>query len=270
MKTTRRDLPFRVSHTGEVKATHRYLPADSTSLTGQSGKALPLVIVAIAALILGVGTFIFTSKNSGNPAAGTSAASQSATNENNQTLARLQENLTTSLALPDDFRRVEDFSLLDSNADEITQSVFDDNWSLVFFGFTHCPDVCPITLQVMKNVVAGLEEQNAQVPQVVFVSVDPVRDTSEIMKEYIGYFNEDFIGITGDVNAIHELTRSLGIVASFTANPEEPENYSVDHTASLLLIDPQRRVRAKITPPHEAEAIATDYLAIIAELGPKA
>jgi len=235
----------------------------------QNGKTLLLVVVAIAALALGAATFAWRTDAEAVPAAGnvqSVPSASAATNENNDSLAELQENLTTSLALPVDFKRVGDFSLIGNGGVAIDQSVFDEQWSLVFFGFTHCPDVCPITLQVMKNVVGKLEEQEAQLPQVIFMTVDPVRDTSEVMTEYVGYFDEDFIGITGDKNTIHQLTRSLGIVASFTANQDDPDNYSVDHTASLLLIDPQRRVRAKITPPHEADAIVADYLAIVAAL----
>lgn len=232
----------------------------------QSGKVMPVVIVAILALALGAATFAFRTGQSVDTTDINAGKSASATNENNQVLAKLQENLTTSLALPSDFKQVSEFSLIDSDNQEITDKAFDGVWSIVFFGYTHCPDVCPITLQVLKDVVTKLEDQSATVPQVVFMSVDPVRDTSEIMKNYIAYFNEDFIGITGDVKTIHDVTRSLGIVASFTANETDPDNYTVDHTASLLLIDPQGRVRAKITPPHETEAIVSDYLAIIAEL----
>ena len=112
----------------------------------------------------------------------------------------------------------------------------------------------------MKEVVAKLETQNETPPQVVFMSVDPVRDTADVMKKYVGYFDERFVGITGELAAVHELTGSLGIVASFTANAEDPENYGVDHTASLLLIDPQKRVRAKISAPHETDNIVSDFL----------
>ena len=171
--------------------------------------------------------------------------------------------MKTSIALPLDFQTVSDFELLDVNAAPITQSVFEDQWSIVFFGYTHCPDVCPITLHTMKNVVSKISEQQQIKPQIVFMSVDPVRDTSEIMKNYISFFDEEFVGITGDRNAMHALTSSLGIVASFTANPDDPENYIVDHTASLLLIDPQKRLRAKISAPHVAETIVDDYLTII-------
>lgn len=226
----------------------------------QSGKLLPMLAVAIAATVLGVVAFNMFPGSTSSSTQGENVSS----NSDNAALAALQENLQTSLALPIDFRTIQDFELLDVNAQPLTQDVFNDTWSLVFFGFTHCPDICPVTLQVMKEVVNALEEQQHVAPQIVFVSVDPVRDTADIMKQYIAYFNEDFVGITGDVNKIHDLTRSLGIVASFTANDTDPENYGVDHTASLLLVDPKRRVRAKVTPPHEASKIVADYLTMIA------
>ena len=225
----------------------------------QAGKVIPLVLVAIAAMVIGAVTFNLLADKTADAQQG----AQQSTNADNDALAALQENLQTSLALPTDFRTIQEFELLDVNAQTITQDVFNDKWSLVFFGFTHCPDVCPITLQVMKDVVASIEEQGQEPPQIVFVSIDPARDTADIMKQYISYFSDDFVGITGDVNKVHELSSSLGIVASFTANKTDPENYGVDHTASLLLVDPQRRVRAKVTPPHEAPKIIADYLTMI-------
>jgi protein SCO1/2 len=217
---------------------------------------LPLLLIGAIALITGVVASIQLSTSDPLSGGGSSQAES-------QKMAKLQSALKTSIALPLTFKTVPDFELLDVNAAPITQAVFDDRWSIVFFGFTHCPDVCPTTLQVMKNVVSKVSEQQQTKPQIVFVSIDPARDTSEIMKKYISFFDEDFVGITGDMNAVHALTRHLGIVASFTANAENPENYTVDHTASLLLIDPQKRVRAKISAPHIAETIVADYLTII-------
>lgn len=210
---------------------------------------LPLIIVSVIAITAGVFASAMFSNND------TAAPGQDA-----DALASLQESLKTSIALPLDFKTVPDFQLLDVNAESIDQTVFDDKWSIVFFGYTHCPDVCPITLQIMKNVAIKIAAQNGELPQIVFVSVDPVRDTSEVMKNYISFFNEEFVGITGELKDVHAMTRSLGIVASFTANKDDPENYLVDHTASLLLIDPERRLRAKISPPHVAETIVDDYL----------
>lgn len=222
-------------------------------------KTLPLLLIGAIALIAGVVASIQFSKDS--PPSMQSASSHSSQAEN-QELARIQKQLKTSIALPLSFKSVPDFELLDANAAPITQTVFDDHWSIVFFGYTHCPDICPITLQVMKNVVSKVSEQQQTEPQIIFMSVDPVRDTSDIMKKYIGFFDENFVGITGDMNDVHALTRSLGIVASFTANAEDPDNYIVDHTASMLLIDPQRRVRAKISAPHVADTIVEDYLTL--------
>ncbi|MFK8077327.1 MAG: SCO family protein [Granulosicoccus sp.] len=210
---------------------------------------LPLIIISVVAITAGVfASAMFSDSDTGAPADDTYA------------LASLQESLKTSIALPLDFKTVPDFQLLDANAQSIDQTVFDDKWSIVFFGYTHCPDVCPITLQIMKNVTSKIAAKNGELPQIVFVSVDPVRDTSEVMKNYINFFNEEFVGITGELKDVHAMTSSLGIVASFTANKDDPDNYLVDHTASLLLIDPERRLRAKISPPHVAETIVDDYL----------
>lgn len=181
-------------------------------------------------------------------------------------IAALQATLERSLVLPDDFRSVPDFTLSDVDGNPIDASFLEDRWTLAFFGYTHCPDICPVTLSVMKEVVAELEAREVEPMQVVFVTVDPVRDTAERMKEYVGFFDEEFVGITGDMNAIHELTRALGIVAAFTANKADPDAYLVDHTASMLFIDPERRVRAKFTAPHEVETIVADYLTLQAAL----
>lgn len=218
---------------------------------------LPALLLGAVALVGGI---LASAHFSGDSAISTSNLQSSA--QSSKVSDELQESLQTSIALPLDFKAIPAFELLDVNGNAISESVFDDQWSIIFFGYTHCPDVCPVTLQVLKNMVSKLEAENNTAPQVIFVSVDPVRDTSDIMKNYISFFNEDFVGITGELTAVHSLTRSLGIVASFTANDQNPENYIVDHTASLLLIDPQKRLRAKITPPHVAEKILADFLTI--------
>ncbi|ASJ75243.1 SCO family protein [Granulosicoccus antarcticus] len=223
-------------------------------LKRQSGKALPFLLIGAVALAAGI--FVFSQTQSDGDTGNAVSSGDS------EQLVALQETLKTSLALPLDFRTVPEFELQDVNGEPITQAALEDKWSLMFFGFTHCPDVCPITLQLMKTVVSQLEEQGKEAPQIVFVSVDPVRDTSEVMKEYIAYFDESFIGITGDLNKVHEMTSSLGIVASFTVDKDDSAEYTVDHTASLLLIDPQRRLRAKVSPPLDVQNIISDYLAI--------
>ena len=230
---------------------------------------LPVIAIAIAGLLAGVYVSSKTGLSSGRVRVEDSAT-QAATQAKDSTATRAQSDETALLqgiqaklkstqVLPSDFKSVPAFSLLDVNGNEITEAALAEQWSLMFFGYTHCPDVCPITLSVMKEVAATLEADSSPPLQVVFMTVDPVRDTPEIMKNYVSFFSEEFVGISGDLNATHELTRALGIVAAFTANKDNPENYLVDHTASMLLVDPDLRVRAKFAPPHEAATIVEDY-----------
>lgn len=182
-------------------------------------------------------------------------------------LAAVQEQLTHTIVLPEDFRTVPEFTLQGTDGEALDASFLDEQWTLAFFGYTYCPDVCPITLQVMKEVVARLDSERHDPMQVAFFTVDPARDTAERMREYVGFFDEDFVGVTGELTPVLELTRSLGIVASFTAVDGQPDDYLVDHTASMLLIDPQRRVRAKFNAPHQIDSIVADYLVLRDALG---
>lgn len=200
-----------------------------------------------------------TTSNSGAALAGASAKSQAK-------LHAIQANLKNSQVLPDDFKRIPDFSLLDGDGQQLTADIMDGQWNMLFFGYTHCPDVCPVTLSVMKSVIAELDIRQADPMQVLFISVDPVRDTPDVMKKYVAYFNEKFVGVSGELNAINDLTSALGIVAAFTANDEDPNNYTVDHTASMLLVDPQRQIRAKFNAPHEVGSIVDDYLTLRAQI----
>ena len=220
---------------------------------------LPLVALALVAGVAGVVAASLTGGGAGPGGNGASSAEEAE-------LAELQEGMRNTLVLPEDFREVPAFSLVGGDGEPIDQGFLEGRWTLAFFGFTHCPDVCPITLQVMKGVVAELESRGIDPMQVAFVSVDPERDTPERMGEYVAFFDEDFVGVTGEMGDVHALTSALGIVASFTANENDPESYTVDHTASMLLIDPSLRVRAKFNPPHEVESIVADYVALTAAL----
>jgi len=182
---------------------------------------------------------------------------------NDEALTAVQAQLKNSLLFPDDFKQVPAFSLMQGPDQPLTEADLKDKWSVLFFGFTNCPDICPVTLAEMNSVVAQLNENAVTPPQVLFITVDPVRDTVEKMEEYVAYFNEDFIGGSGDLTDITALASNLGIVASYTASEEGDNNYSVDHTASLLVIDPQLRVRAKLNPPHVAENMVADLQTLL-------
>ncbi len=220
------------------------------------------VVPIVVGAVVGIGGGLYVANTESAPEAAANVESADAS------LDALQTRMQNTLVLPENFRQVPEFSLLDKDGFTIDQTMFDGQWTMAFFGYTHCPDVCPITLQVMKDTVSSIEAEGTVDPmQVAFFTVDPNRDTVERMNEYVGYFDERFRGVTGELVDVLELTGELGIVAAFTANDDNPENYLVDHTASMLLIDPDGRVRARFRPPHTPESIIADYREIIAELG---
>ena len=126
-----------------------------------------------------------------------------------------------------------EFSLKDMNNNTITQKSFDGHLTAIFFGFTHCPDVCPMTLNKMDIVLSKLKNKNKNV-KLFFISVDPQRDTPEVIKNYLSSFDNNFIGITGDPEKIFLLSQSWGIVSQkiFLEDGE----YNVDHSSPVILL----------------------------------
>lgn len=133
--------------------------------------------------------------------------------------------------------------------------VLDDlkgHWSILFFGYTRCPDVCPTT---MATLVAA-KSQNDNFPQVILVSIDPQRDSVEILKEYVKYFDPEFIGITGAEKMIEALTLQTSVVyMKVAADSGNEDDYLMDHSASLLLINPEGKLQAFLKPPHSPQSI---------------
>jgi protein SCO1/2 len=125
------------------------------------------------------------------------------------------------------------FSLTDINNNPITEKSFEGPLTAIFFGFTHCPDVCPMTLNKLDIIVDRLEKENKNL-KVIFISVDPDRDTPKVMRVYINSFNSNFIGITGEPEKIFLLSRSWGIISEkiFSENGE----YSVNHSSPVILL----------------------------------
>jgi len=155
-------------------------------------------------------------------------------------------------------REIQPFALTDHH-----NAVFDNNalkqrWSFLFFGYTHCPDVCPTTLSVLNSVAQRLQDLDEDI-RFVFVSVDPERDTPEQLARYVSYFNGDFIGVTGTPEGLEQLTKPLGILHMRVAAEDGSSAYLVDHTASVLLFDPDGRYHAVFGPPLSADAIASDF-----------
>jgi protein SCO1/2 len=137
-------------------------------------------------------------------------------------------------------------------------------WTFLFFGFVNCPDVCPTTLATLaeaRRMTADLPVDDR--PEVVLVSVDPARDTPDVLAHYIAHFDPAFTGATGSAAALEALTRHLG-VAIIVGPPGADGNYSVDHTAAIFLIDPSASVSAVFGAPHDAAVIARDFRRILA------
>ena len=149
------------------------------------------------------------------------------------------------------------FELVDQAGTPIDETVFEGQWDLVFFGFTHCPDVCPTTLQVLAAAKKALDEKGVSpLPRIVLVSVDPERDTPDILEQYVAYFGAGNLGITGSLEGVRALTQELGIY--FEKRESDDGNYLVDHSAAVLLIDPQGRFSALFSGPHVVDSYVHD------------
>ena len=136
-------------------------------------------------------------------------------------------------------------------------------WHLLFFGYTHCPDVCPVTMGVAAQAKKIAAENNHIFPQVVFISVDPERDKVEMLAEYVQYFDKDFIGVTGDSHLIKALTLQMSVVYMKMAAEEGSEDYLVDHSSALLLLNPEGKLVAFLNPPHDPKTILKDFQTIV-------
>ena len=158
---------------------------------------------------------------------------------------------------------VTEFQLTDHRGQPFTLENLKDNWTFAFFGYTHCPDVCPTSMSILAQVQRKLEQQDGldRLPQVVFVSVDPERDSTELLSQFVPYFHPDFIGASGDTHNTLKLSRQLGILYG-KAEDSAADNYLVDHSAAIILLDPDAALRAVFGIPHDADLIASDFLAI--------
>ena len=125
------------------------------------------------------------------------------------------------------------FSLKDVNNNPINEKSFEGPLTALFFGFTHCPDVCPMTLNKLDIIIDRLEKDNKKL-KVVFISIDPERDTPEVMRDYINSFTNKFIGITGKPEKIFLLSQSWGIISQKIFS--EDGQYTVDHSSPVILL----------------------------------
>ena len=198
----------------------------------------------------------------------------------------MREPAATGMAVFDPPTPLPAFRLHDQHERVFDAERLRGRWSFVFFGYTHCPDICPTTLAVMRDVqrLAGGADQGIQY---VLVSVDPGRDTAAVLRQYVAFFHPEFVGATGPDTELQRLTKPLGayysreparnsetpssavppgaaLASSATGGSAapasgSPDSYEVAHSAAVFLIDPQARLRALFAGPHDAARLAEGF-----------
>lgn len=167
--------------------------------------------------------------------------------------------LATGIVLPEP-RELPEFQLVDQHSQPFRRASLEGSWTLLFAGFTHCPDVCPTTLATLAAVDAQLRGSGAEL-DTVFLSLDPERDGPDTLAPYLAHFNPAFTGVTGARDEIERLMAGLGL--AFIRVPTGGDGYTIDHSAALALIDPRARVVAYFKPPLQAEHIAADLALLV-------
>jgi len=167
-------------------------------------------------------------------------------------------NLTTG-AFIEPRSRLPDFSLIDDHGRPFTGANLLGHWSMLYFGYTNCPDLCPATLSTLAAMEKKLRAAASPVrPQVLFVTADPARDTPAQLARYVPYFDAEFVGVTAaDQPTIESFARALGIEVDIVHEPDGTT--VVEHSAAILVVDPQGRLTAVLTGPFTADALQADF-----------
>lgn len=144
-------------------------------------------------------------------------------------------------------RALPDFVLETARGTAYTPESIRGRWQLLFFGFTHCPDVCPNTLALFREIKAVLPQATRAKLDLVFVSIDPARDSREVMRSYLDYFDPEFVGVTGTPAAISAFASSVGIAS---VKVGDAQDYVMDHSTALVLLNDAAQIKAYYSAPH--------------------
>lgn len=170
--------------------------------------------------------------------------------------AEMKANGTYILDTP---RDIGEFSLLDHRGEAFTPARLEGHWTLLFFGFTFCPDICPTTMSFLNEFVGQLEGTEAEDTRVVMVSVDPARDTPEQLAQYVPYFNPEFVGVTGEFLDLFRFATALN--TPFRKVPGQGDDYLVDHSANVVLINPRGDYHGFFKAPLDLAKMKVTYRA---------
>lgn len=152
----------------------------------------------------------------------------------------------------DPARGVPDFQLTTQHGTAYNKDTALGRYQLLFFGFTHCPDICPSTLALMRQLRQNLPGELRSKLDFVFVSIDPTRDTPEVMGPYLAHFDPAFIGVTGSDEAVTDFADAVGIAF---IKVEQGDTYTMDHATALVLLDPQSQIKAYFSAPHKLDEL---------------
>jgi protein SCO1/2 len=161
-------------------------------------------------------------------------------------------------------RELKDFSLIDYDYRKFGSANLRGHWSILFFGYTHCPEFCPATLATLAALRKRLRSDPGAVsPQVIFVSVDAKRDTPEQLKRYVPRFDPSFIGLTAtDQPQIEAIAKNFGVAVGIRAGSKD--DYIIDHSTAIFIMDPFGKIAAVLTGPFSVDALLNDFRLILA------
>ncbi|MDM8545419.1 SCO family protein [Candidatus Venteria ishoeyi] len=230
-------------------------------------------VIVLVTLFLAATAYADNNKET-KPAAKTSASPKQADAQE-----KLQDELASAVLIGADYTPLPAFSLRDHNNQVFDNQRLMGHWSLLFFGYTHCPDVCPTELYRLNTLLETMTQQKAaSLPEVVFISLDSKRDKPASLKKYTAYYHPDFVGITGEQSAIDALAHYFEVLYErvyyegsrlVTLENDEPlpadkaKTYLINHSAWLYVINPKGKLHAVFPSPHEEDVWLSDLLRLI-------
>jgi protein SCO1/2 len=212
----------------------------------KNNRALTIIIVIIIILAL-LGVYSHTKqKNGNNPNANNTPAQQ--TNNNNPNQTKLPEP-----------KSINSFTLTDDSGQTYSNENLNGHWTLMFFGFTHCGDVCPLTLTELNKMYGQLQKElpSEQLPQVLFVSVDPQRDTKDVLHQYIKTYNPNFIAASGDEPNLNVFVKDLGVY--FNKVQKSGGDYGMNHSSQIFIFNPSGQWVGILTYPFQGPQLAQSF-----------
>lgn len=161
-------------------------------------------------------------------------------------------------------KEIRPFELTGGDGENFTLENFKGQWTLVYFGYTYCPDICPTTLTDIARVYNRLADRPEITEELktLLISVDPARDTPERLQDYVTFFRDDYLAATGDKEAIDQIAKDFSAYYKIH-EPDENGNYPVDHSSIVSLVNPDGRIRAIFINVAESPQVASDLAGII-------